>query len=214
MKQDKRVNFTGITVVVLICLVAVDLATRLWPYGDTDSIHPIMSVSAADGEGSQQTNVQRAGLGAMDFPPYAVEKGRMRLFHVGLIVEDLDKSIEFYRDKLGFRIMRVQDMGIQRVAFVSTGDGEPLIELIDVSKPLPGYPSEGFSHLGIFTDDVDRLYEKTSSVGVEWATKPGRPGPGAPYMGFISDPDGYRIEVMGNPDGSRCINCHRGPHLN
>jgi predicted lactoylglutathione lyase len=65
----------------------------------------------------------------------------------------------------------------------------------------------------LFVENVDDLYEKTITAGAAWHSEPRRPGPGAPYMGFIKDPDGNRVEIMANPKGG-CTSCHRGPHLN
>ena len=74
-------------------------------------------------------------------------------------------------------------------------------------------PTEGFSHVGIFVQDVDAIYEKSIEYGAEWRMKPTVLGPGAPYFGSMRDPVGYEIEVMENPTGG-CVSCHRGPHLN
>jgi lactoylglutathione lyase len=154
-----------------------------------------------------------AAMAPIHYPPFGKEQTGLRLFHVSLMVKDLDKSVEFYRDQLGFRVVRFQEMGgFQRVAFMSSGDGEPLIELKQMLKDIKGMPTEGFSHLGVFVEDVNAVYEKTTEAGVLWARKPRVPGPGAPYMGYIVDPDGYEIEVMQNPTAD-CVTCHRSPHV-
>ncbi len=133
---------------------------------------------------------------------------------MGLNVADLDASVEFYRDKLGFKVIRYQEFGdIASSAFITTGDGEPIVELMQVKLEREGVASVGFSHLGMFVDDVDRIYEESTKAGAKWQGEPARPGPGAPYMGFMLDPDGNMIEVMENPKGG-CTSCHRGPHLN
>jgi lactoylglutathione lyase len=154
-----------------------------------------------------------ADMAPTHYPPFTKEQQGLRLFHVSMIVKDLDKSVEFYRDQLGFRVVRFQEMGgFQRVAFMSSGDGEPLIELKQMLKDIKGMPMEGFSHIGVFVEDVDAVYEQTSAAGVTWRSKPRMPGPGAPYMGYIVDPDGYEIEVMQNPVND-CVTCHRRPHV-
>ena len=118
---------------------------------------------------------------------------------MGLNVVDLDASVEFYRDKLGFKVIRYQEFGdIASSAFITTGDGEPIVELMQVKLEREGVASVGFSHLGMFVDDVDRIYEESRKAGAKWQGEPARPGPGAPYMGFMLDLDGNRIEVMEN----------------
>lgn len=202
------------SLVILSLLVTIDIGLRMWPEARNQAIKLIDS-ARADSHSSAGVNVTRGDGGStMTFPHFPIEKGRARLFHVSLIVKDLEKSADFYQQVLGFKVMRFQDMGVQRVAFISTGDGEPLIELTQITKPLPNLPQEGFSHLGLFVENVDDFYDRTRNAGATWSMPPGRPGPGAPYMGFVEDPDGYRIEVLGNPQGTECTGCHRGPHLN
>ena len=149
----------------------------------------------------------------LGFPPFPVEHGRIRFFHIAVAVEDLERSVDFYTNKLGFKVMRTQDVGFQKMAFIATGDGEPIIELIQIIKALPGRKTEGFLHLGLFVDDVDAIYKESREKGVEWSMSPRRYGPGAPYMGFATDPDGFEIEIMENPLPTDCVTCHRAPHL-
>jgi catechol 2,3-dioxygenase-like lactoylglutathione lyase family enzyme len=206
MKKDRRYRLIGISLGILITLVTADLAIRIWP-GLVKG--PIRFAS----EAHAQDSGSRPRTAPIVYPEFPIEEGRTRLFHVSYIVEDLEKSIEFYRDVLGFKHIRTQDMGFQRLGFISTGDGEPQIELKEVSAPFRGMPTEGFSHVGVFVQDVDAVYERSIEYGAEWRMKPTVLGPGAPYFGSMRDPDGYEIEVMENPTGG-CVSCHRGPHLN
>ncbi len=206
MNKDQRHRLFGISLVILFTLVTADLAIRIRP-GLVEK--PVRFVPQAHAQDSGA----RPRTAPIFFPEFPIEEGRIRLFHVSYIVDDLEKSIEFYRDVLGFKHIRTQDMGFQRIAFISTGDGEPQIELKEVTAPFRGMPTEGFSHVGIFVQDVDAIYEKSIEYGAEWRMKPTVLGPGAPYFGSMRDPDGYEIEVMENPTGG-CVSCHRGPHLN
>ncbi len=206
MNKDRRYRLIGISLAILITLVTADLAIRFWP-GLVKG--PIRFAS----EAHAQDSGSRPRTAPIVYPEFLIEEGRTRLFHVSYIVEDLEKSIAFYRDVLGFKHIRTQDMGFQRLGFISTGDGEPQIELKEVSAPFRGMPTEGFSHVGVFVQDVDAVYEKSIEYGAEWRMKPTVLGPGAPYFGSMRDPDGYEIEVMENPAGG-CVSCHRGPHLN
>ena len=213
MNGKHQYRFSVALMTVMIALVAADLSVRLWPVGKPDAINVLAHAHAADVTEASQDTGGRPVTAPMYFPEFPIEPGRIRLFHVSYIVDDLEKSIEFYRDVLGFKHIRTQDMGFQRIAFISSGDGEPQIELKEVTAPFRGMPTEGFSHVGIFVEDVDKVYEKSIEYGAEWRMKPTILGPGAPYFGSMRDPDGYEIEVMENPTGG-CITCHRGPHLN
>ena len=206
MHKDRRHWLFGISLVILITLVTADIALRMSSGVAGEPFRFVPQVHAQDSGTRPRTP-------PIFFPEFPIEEGRIRLFHVSYIVDDLEKSIEFYRDVLGFKHIRTQDMGFQRIAFISTGDGEPQIELKEVTAPFRGMPTEGFSHVGIFVQDVDAIYEKSIEYGAEWRMKPTVLGPGAPYFGSMRDPDGYEIEVMENPTGG-CVSCHRGPHLN
>ncbi len=206
MHKDRRHWLFGISLVILITLVTADIALRMSSGVVEQPFRFMPQVHAQDSGARPRTP-------PIFFPEFPIEEGRIRLFHVSYIVDDLEKSIEFYRDVLGFKHIRTQDMGFQRIAFISTGDGEPQIELKEVTAPFRGMPTEGFSHVGIFVQNVDAIYEKSIEYGAEWRMKPTVLGPGAPYFGSMRDPDGYEIEVMENPTGG-CVSCHRGPHLN
>ncbi len=163
---------------------------------------------------SQETSGAIASSPVFDYPSFAIEQGRKRLYHVGVRVEDISKSIDFYVNKLGFKLIRTQDMGFLKLAFLWTGDGETQLELEQwrvEGENLP--PVGGLTHLGLFVDDVDAVYEKLQGDGVEWEGEPKRFGPTAPYAGFAYDPDGVRLEILENPTDN-CTSCHRGPHLN
>lgn len=208
MKMGNKAKMTNVLLGLLVCLVTIDLAIRLMP-SSSDSLTAIGSAN------SQESDAARAGPSTvpMYFPPFAIPEGRKRLTHVAIMVRDLEKSIDFYVNQLGFRHLRTQDMGFLKIAFISSGDGETMIELEQLMTDIEGMEAEGYSHIGMFVDDVDAVYAASTANGVEWERKPGRPGPGAPYMGFMIDPDGYRLEIMENPQAG-CTGCHRGPHLN
>jgi len=157
---------------------------------------------------------QRFGETTIEYPEYpAHPPGRTRFFHTSLRVSDLDRSVAFYRDVLGFKEIRTHELGLQRMSFMTTGDGEPILELVENKKANPEEIGVNFGHLGVFVGDVKSFYEKSKANGDKWTMRPMRFDPAAPLFGFITDPDGYRIEVMENPRPSDCTSCHRSPHL-
>jgi lactoylglutathione lyase len=221
MKGNKKTKLTNLLLAFATVFFMIDIAMKI------SSFFPLSlylfknsKVAYAEEKGEKKDAMSEEkdlSSGPIFFyPPFPIEKGRIRLFHLGLRVKDLDKSVDFYCNKLGFKLLRTQDMGFIKMAFISTGDGEPLIELEQITQDIKGFPKEGFSHVGLFVYDVDDLYKVSKEKGVKWEGMPASPGPGAPYMGFMIDPDGYRIEIMENPKGSKayCQSCHRGPHLN
>ncbi len=209
--KTRRYPIVFLTFVAAIWLV-IELIVVNWPELGFDLVPAIGTAVAQEARGDAAAAPARTP--PISYPEFPIEKGRMRLFHIGLVVSDLEKSVDFYTNMLGFRVIRYQNLYPYNAAFIWTGDGEPIVELMQPMPNAKGAASIGFGHLGLFVENVDDLYEKTIAAGHTWRGEPRRPGPGAPYMGFIKDPDGNNVEIMENPPGSRCTSCHRGPHLN
>jgi catechol 2,3-dioxygenase-like lactoylglutathione lyase family enzyme len=211
MKINAKLNWKNVGLLLFAGLLAIDVALRLDIKLTAAPWQPIPSARAQAAETASGADKQKRP--PIHFPPFPIEEGRARFFHIGLGVADLDASVAFYRDQLGFKVIRYQEFGdIASTAFIWTGDGEPIIELMQAKKNREGIPEVGLTHIGVFIDDVDRIYERTSQAGANWDGEPAPLGPGAPYAGFMRDPDGTRIEIMENPKGG-CTTCHRGPHL-
>ena len=209
MKIARILQWKYVGLIVIAALLIVDIALR----ADTSAmLEQWLPIDSANAQPSQAAEGEKRRP-PIFFPPFPIEEGRARFFHIGLGVADLDESVEFYRDQLGFKVIRYQEFGdVASTAFIWTGDGEPIIELMQAKMTREGVPDVGLTHIGVFIDDVDRIYERTSKTGANWEGEPAHLGPGAPYAGFMRDPDGTRIEVMENPK-SGCTSCHRGPHL-
>jgi catechol 2,3-dioxygenase-like lactoylglutathione lyase family enzyme len=123
----------------------------------------------------------------------------MRTLHVALRVADLDRSLEFYRS-LGYDVVgtvRETQFGtltvlkLPRDPFVS-------LELVhDPSRPVTS--TEAVNHLVVQTDDLDATIADLAARGVP-AEPPAEPGPGL-RTSWLTDPDGYRIELVQWPAG-------------
>jgi lactoylglutathione lyase len=126
----------------------------------------------------------------------------MRTLHSAYRVSDLAASLAFYTA-----------LGYEQVGRVDIGDGasltmlkfpdEEVVTLELVHRPGDG-PVEvgtGFSHLVVQVDDIGVAAEKLSTAGL----RPGpveRPGgPDGPRTSWLTDPDGYRIELVQWPAG-------------
>ena len=135
MKIQNRPNWTAISVTILACLLATDIAVRLRPTVSTANWLPIDSAHAQRPAANGRDQQGQSSRPPIYFPPFPIEEGRGRLFHMGLNVRDLDTSVAFYRDKLGFKVIRYQEFGdIASSAFITTGDGEPIVELMQVKR--------------------------------------------------------------------------------
>jgi len=125
----------------------------------------------------------------------------MRLLHTMLRVGDLQRSIDFYTNVLGMRLLRQKDYpdGRFTLAFVGYGDerDSTVIELThnwDIDSYDPG---KGFGHIAIEVDDVYEAVETLRSRGGKVIREAGPMNAGTTIIAFVQDPDGYAIELLG-----------------
>jgi lactoylglutathione lyase len=124
----------------------------------------------------------------------------MRLLHTMIRVGDLDRSIQFYTEVLGMRLLRRQDypQGKYTLAFVGYGNEEDstVIEFTynwGVSEYEIG---TGFGHISIEVDDVYEAAEKIRKKGGKVLREPGPMNAGTTVVAFFEDPDGYQVELI------------------
>lgn len=121
-----------------------------------------------------------------------------------LVVQDVRRCAEFYRDKLGFTAQHIDS----EAAFLTFGPkGVPVLALIgapghaaelrDRNRPLP---KEGYSrgYFAVFLDDCDRAYEELRGKGVPFVTPPTTRPDGQRYA-FFEDPEGNLWEISHFP---------------
>ncbi len=124
----------------------------------------------------------------------------MRLLHTMLRVSDLNRSIQFYTEVLGMRLLRRQEYprGQYTLAFVGYGDenDSTVIEFTynwEVSEYELG---DAFGHISIEVDDVYVAAEKIRNQGGKVIREPGPMNAGTTVVAFFEDPDGYQIELI------------------
>jgi len=131
----------------------------------------------------------------------AVEPGTSRLLHTMLRVKDLDKSLQFYTEQLGMKLLRKRDYptGKFTLAFVGYGDetDSTVVELThNWDQKEPYSLGSGFGHLAVGVPDVYKACERLASAGVKIPRPAGPMAHGGSVIAFIEDPDGYRIELI------------------
>ena len=134
----------------------------------------------------------------------AVEPGTSRLLHTMLRVKDLDKSLQFYTEQLGMKLLRKRDYptGKFTLAFVGYGDesDSTAIELTHNWEQAEAYSlGSGFGHLAVSVPDVYKACERLAAAGVKIPRPAGPMAHGGSVIAFIEDPDGYRIELIQRP---------------
>jgi lactoylglutathione lyase len=125
----------------------------------------------------------------------------MRLLHTMLRVGNLQRSIDFYTNVLGMKLLRRKDYpdGRFTLAFVGYGDESEntVIELTynwDTGRYDLG---SGFGHLAIEVDDVHEAVEELRGRGGKVIRDAGPMNAGTTIIAFIEDPDGYPVELIG-----------------
>jgi catechol 2,3-dioxygenase-like lactoylglutathione lyase family enzyme len=116
---------------------------------------------------------------------------------VGLNVSDTERSKSFYKDVLMMKVAFVAPMGDKGSEVVMSmsgkmGQGDPFIVLAHGGSP-PGAGKESFGRVIINTTDAVGIANRASAGGYKVSKMP---VPGRDVY-FISDPDGYQIEVYG-----------------
>ena len=125
----------------------------------------------------------------------------MRLLHTMLRVGNLQRSVDFYTQVLGMRLLRQQDYpdGKFTLAFVGYGDerDNTVIELT-YNWDTDHYDlGKGFGHIAIEVDDVYSAVDQLRARGGKIIREAGPMHAGTTLIAFIEDPDGYQIELLG-----------------
>ena len=133
--------------------------------------------------------------------------------HVGIVVKDVDRSINFYTKILGFEIKKDQTeegkyidtfLGLKntkvRTVKMTLQDGNMLELLQFKSHPEDNEAAfitkVGCSHVALTVSDADSLYETLKSEGIETINKPTLSPDGLAKVFFCKDPDGTWFEMV------------------
>lgn len=128
----------------------------------------------------------------------------MRILHTMLRTGDLQRSIDFYTQVLGMRLLRQNDYpdGKFTLAFLGYGEesDEAVIELT-YNWGVESYDlGNGYGHIALEVDDV---YEATAAIrerGGKILRDAGPMNAGSTIIAFVEDPDGYPIELIGKKE--------------
>jgi lactoylglutathione lyase len=124
----------------------------------------------------------------------------MRILHTMIRVGDLDRSVAFYTEVLGMRLLRRQDYpdGRFTLAFVGFGPEreEAAIELTYNWDTASYELGNGFGHVAIEVDDAHAACAEIKRRGGVVTREAGPMKHGKSVIAFVQDPDGYKIEVL------------------
>lgn len=130
-----------------------------------------------------------------------VPDGNYRMLHTMLRVYDLEKSIDFYTDKLGMKVLRRSDYEGGRFTLAFVGYGEEVdhtvLELThNWDQEAPYELGDAYGHIAIGVPDIYGVCEKLEAAGVKIPRPPGPMKHGTTVIAFVEDPDGYKVELI------------------
>jgi len=128
----------------------------------------------------------------------------MRLLHTMLRVGDLQRSIRFYTEVMGMQLLRTTQRPQQKydLAFLGYGRNPEHAEIeLTYNYGVDRYePGTAYGHIAIGVPDVaaacEAVREKAAALGGAITREPGPVKGGTTVIAFISDPDGYKIELI------------------
>ena len=124
----------------------------------------------------------------------------MRLLHTMLRVGDLDRSIAFYTEVLGMRLLRRQDYpeGKFTLAFIGyTDEAEGAVIELTHNWGVTQYElGTAFGHIAIAVPDAARACDEIRARGGKVIREAGPMKHGRTVIAFVEDPDGYKIELI------------------
>lgn len=131
----------------------------------------------------------------------------MRILHTMLRVGDLDRSIAFYTEVLGMRLLSRKDYpgGKFTLAFVGYGSNPEHAELeLTYNWGVDQYElGSAYGHIALGVDDIFAVCDRIRRAGGNITREPGPMKHGTTVLAFVEDPDGYRIELIENKSRQR-----------
>lgn len=122
----------------------------------------------------------------------------MKFLHTMIRVTDLDKSIEFYTKVLGMRVLDRTENTQYRYTLVFVGyeEGGTTIELTHNWDTDQYEMGTAFGHLALGVEDIYAACDSIKELGGNVTREPGPVKGGSTHIAFITDPDGYQIELI------------------
>jgi lactoylglutathione lyase len=124
----------------------------------------------------------------------------MRLLHTMLRVGDLERSIAFYTEILGMRLLRRKDYPGGRFTLAFVGYGEEsdstVLELTHNWDTSSYDIGSGYGHIALGVDDIVGVCDQIRAKGGDVVREPGPMKNGTTVIAFVEDPDGYKVELI------------------
>ena len=124
----------------------------------------------------------------------------MRILHTMIRVVDLQRSIDFYTQVLGMRILRKTDYPSGRFTNAFVGyENESQAAVLELTHnwDTKSYDlGNAFGHVALEVDDAYKACDEVRKRGGKVTREPGPMKHGTTVIAFVEDPDGYKIEFV------------------
>ncbi|MDH4453282.1 MAG: VOC family protein [Verrucomicrobiota bacterium] len=122
-----------------------------------------------------------------------------KLLHTRYRVNDLDKTISFYRDVLGLEeVKRHKSPRGSELVFLKTPGSEELIEICSFPASGPVTFCSDLTHLAFEVEDIEAFAKHSTALGYPLSDGPTQSSSGSVFA-FIDAPEGYEIELIQYP---------------
>lgn len=122
----------------------------------------------------------------------------VKMLHTCIRVMDLEKSLKFYKEALGLIETKRKDYPENKfsLVYLAPEKGGYEVELTyNYDQEVPYELGNGYSHVAVGVQDLEAERERHIALGYEVTPLKGLPG-SAPHYYFVTDPDGYKVEVI------------------
>jgi lactoylglutathione lyase len=128
----------------------------------------------------------------------------MRILHTMLRVGDLQRSIDFYTKVLGMKLLRTSENPEYKysLAFLGYGSNPDHAELeLTYNWGTDKYEmGTAYGHIAISAEDIYQTCDQVRAAGGNITREPGPVKGGSTVIAFITDPDGYKVELIERAD--------------
>lgn len=124
----------------------------------------------------------------------------MRMLHTMIRVGDLQRSIRFYTEGLGMKLLRTTDRPEQKYSLAFVGyDSEDHTAVLELTYNygVDRYElGDAFGHIAIAVSDAAAACDRIRAAGGQVTRDAGPVKGGSTIIAFVADPDGYKIELI------------------
>lgn len=134
----------------------------------------------------------------------------MKILHTMLRVGNLERSIKFYTEVLGMRLLRTSENTEYKytLAFLGYGGNEKNEAEIELTYNwgVESYDlGSAYGHIALGVDDIYATVEAVRQAGGKVTREAGPVLGGTTVIAFVEDPDGYKIEFIENKNATAAL---------